>query len=226
MSCTSTVQQAPAISTRRSPAGAATVVHLEASGDAAQCETELRFLKSAIAFCLCASPSLRYAVFSDEARNRHTGSPLDPGHPWRPPFGLERIGRPVVVVCRGQRPAPTRRITSSTAFLKGKQGASYPVRFPTESPYSARVTLDRDADELVFSSDRKPPEKPVELARQAIHFPDFEAESIARPDAIINPVDLGTILVPSGWLLLGPGQSATLDDGRDQPHPGLATRAH
>ena len=53
--------------------------------------------------------------------------------------------------------------------------------------------------------------KPVELARQAIHLPEFEADAIARPDTIINPVDLGTILVPAGWLLLGPGQTATLE---------------
>ena len=32
-----------------------------------------------------------------------------------------------------------------------------------------------------------------------------------KPDTIVNPVDLGTILVPAGWLLLGPGQTATLE---------------
>ncbi len=44
-----------------------------------------------------------------------------------------------------------------------------------------------------------------------IEVPEFEADAIARPDDVVNPVDLGTILVPSGWLLLGPSQSATLD---------------
>ena len=47
--------------------------------------------------------------------------------------------------------------------------------------------------------------------RQTIQLPEVEADAIARPDTVINPVDLGTILVPSGWLLLGPKQSATLD---------------
>jgi hypothetical protein len=135
---------------------------------------------------------------------------LDTGHPWRPPFGLERIGRPVVIVIEASaRPDAANHVI--TAFSKGKEGASYPVRFPAAPPYSARVTLDRHADELVLSSDPKPAEKPVELARQAIRYPEFEAESIARPDVVINPVDLGTILVPSGWLLLGPGQRATLE---------------
>jgi hypothetical protein len=134
---------------------------------------------------------------------------LDAGHPWRPPFGLERIGRPVVIAVE----AATRPDAASfvlTGFSQGKEGASYPVRFPATAPYSVRVTLDRLADLLVLSSDPKPGEKPTELARQAIQIPEFEAEAIAAPDSIVNPVDLGTILVPSGWLLLGPGQSATL----------------
>jgi hypothetical protein len=135
---------------------------------------------------------------------------LDQGHPWRPPFGLERIGRlfQVVVEAR-ERPEPASYFI--TAVSKGVKGASYPLGFPVEPPYSARVTLERDADEVLLSRDRKPPEKPIELARQVIRFPEFEAEAIARPDVIINPVDLGTILVPQGWLLLGPGQSAKLE---------------
>jgi hypothetical protein len=40
---------------------------------------------------------------------------------------------------------------------------------------------------------------------------EFEADALARPDEVKNPVDLGTILVPSGWLILGPGQTATLE---------------
>jgi hypothetical protein len=135
---------------------------------------------------------------------------LDPGHPWRPPFGLERIGRPIQILIEADnRPEPANYFVTDS--LQGKEGPSHPVHFSAEAPYSARVTLDRDADEVVFSSDRKPPEKPLELARQAIHIPEFEAEAIARPDVIANPVDLGTILVPSGWLLLGPEVTAKLE---------------
>src|SRR5689334_18149621 len=39
----------------------------------------------------------------------------------------------------------------------------------------------------------------------------FEADAEARPDQTINPVDLGAIFVPSGSLLLGPGQNAVVD---------------
>jgi hypothetical protein len=65
---------------------------------------------------------------------------IEPSHPWRPPFGLDRVGQP------------------------GGVG-------------SARI----------------------------------EAEAQARPESAINPVDLGTILPPHGWLLLGPGQKGVLD---------------
>ncbi|MBI4604795.1 MAG: hypothetical protein HY721_22765 [Planctomycetes bacterium] len=65
------------------------------------------------------------------------------GHPWRPPFGLDRIGQP--------------------------------------------LAADHEA------------------------APPFEAEAIARPDAVIHPVDLGTILPPAGWLLLAGGQTGSLE---------------
>jgi len=39
----------------------------------------------------------------------------------------------------------------------------------------------------------------------------FEAEAEARPDRVVNPVDLGAILVPHGWLLLGPQQASEVE---------------
>jgi len=150
---------------------------------------------------------------------------LDAGHPWRPPFGLDRVGRPITAVVEATA-RPDRANHVLTAFLKGKEAGRYPVQFPAAPPYSARVTLESDADELVLLSVSKPAEKPVELARQAIRLPEFEADAIALPDSVINPVDLGTILVPSGWLLLGPGQPATLEIAaisrtRDMPQAQL-----
>jgi hypothetical protein len=135
---------------------------------------------------------------------------LDPGHPWRPPFGLERVGRPISVVVQvEQRPAETGHVL--TALSRGKEVGRHDVRFPTTPPYSVRVAIKDDADELILSSPSRGGAKPVELARMTVQMPEFEADAIARPDGIVNPVDLGTILVPSGWLLLGPGQSSTLD---------------
>ena len=50
----------------------------------------------------------------------------------------------------------------------------------------------------------------------------FEADAAAEAESIVNPVDLGTVLVPHGWLLLGPDQAAVVrvaafSRDRDQP---------
>lgn len=99
------------------------------------------------------------------------------------------------------------------AFSNGKLVGSQPLSFTENPPYSARATLAGVvvADELVVSSRTPKAPKPVELIRQAIRLPDIEADAVAIPDHFVNPVDLGTILVPAGWLLLGPKETATLE---------------
>jgi hypothetical protein len=152
---------------------------------------------------------------------------LDAGHPWRPPFGLERIARPVaVVVDSSARPESAHHVLA--AFSKGKEVGNYAVEFPTRPPYTARVRVESDADQLVLSSAPKPGEKPVELARQRIQLAELEADAVARPDELESAVDLGTVLVPSGWLLLGPAQTATLDAAaisRARDLPGARLKA-
>ena len=153
---------------------------------------------------------------------------LDRGHAWRPPFGLERVGRPVAVVVEaGARPERASYVLATSR--NGREVGRHPVRFPDTPPYSARVTLEALADELVLSAASQPGGQPVELVRQAVAIPEFEAEAIARAVSCVIPVDLGTVLVPSGWLLLGPGQSATLEVAaisrvRDLPRAHLKVR--
>ena len=147
-----------------------------------------------------ADPTARYSVR------------LDPGHPWRPPFRLDRVGQPIAAVVEAST-QPGAAAFVLEAFSKGKRVGGQALNFPDKPPYSVRVTLDgvASADELVLSAVTGEEPKPIELARQAIQVPGFEADAVARPDAVVNPVDLGTILVPAGWLLLGPGQTATLE---------------
>ena len=135
---------------------------------------------------------------------------LDQGHPWRPPFGLERVGRPFQIVVEA-RDRPEASSYFITAISKGTKGASFPLAFSTEPPFAARVTLERDADEVLLSRDQKPPEKPVELARQAIHFPEFEAECDCPAGRVREPCRSGDDPRAWGWLLLGPGQSAKVE---------------
>nr|MBC8373119.1 hypothetical protein [Planctomycetota bacterium] len=48
-------------------------------------------------------------------------------------------------------------------------------------------------------------------ARQRVEPPPVEADAIAAPDRVINPVDLGAVLVPADHLLLAGGQSGHVD---------------
>ncbi len=132
---------------------------------------------------------------------------LEPDHPWRPPFGLERVGRPISIrVESTTRPEPGKY--SVVTRCLGKEIASLPLTWPKASPYSVALTLEGKprVDEIALMADGA-----TELARLPIKLPDFEAAAIARPDEAVNPVDLGTILVPHNWLLLEPGKPATLE---------------
>jgi hypothetical protein len=77
----------------------------------------------------------------------------------------------------------------------------------TGDSYTGKANMIENTDQvaLLFTATGK---DPVELARQAINMPSFEAEAVAKPDKVINPVDLNSILVPANWLLLAGGQKA------------------
>ena len=138
---------------------------------------------------------------------------LDAGHPWRPPFRLDRVGQPIAAIVEANT-TTWRRDLSRRGFLRAESlSAVRSCIFPRSPPSTARVTLAGvfAADELVLSATAANRPKPVELARQTIRLPEIEADAVAIADRIVNPVDLGTILVPAGWLLLGPGQTATLE---------------
>jgi hypothetical protein len=135
-----------------------------------------------------------------------------PGHPWRPPFGLDRVGRPpdVVVTFTGSG-QPTGEFVV-VGYRQGKEVSRQAVSPAGEkAPYVARASLEAGPTEVVLLVKSSPGGEPVELARQAVTLPPFEAESVARPESVIHPVDLGTILVPHDWLLLAGGQKAEVE---------------
>ncbi|AMV38950.1 hypothetical protein [Planctomyces sp. SH-PL62] len=140
---------------------------------------------------------------------------LEPTHPWRPPFHLDRVGRPVaVLVGINQLPPPAK--FQLAQVHDGRESARRDLEFSTGAPFIARVEVDGHASEVILFADA------VEVDRLAVPRPEFEAEAVARPETVVNPVDLGTILPPSDWLLLGPGQSGVVEvaailRGRDEP---------
>ena len=127
-------------------------------------------------------------------------------HAWRPPYGVERVGRSRVAAVEftGERPAGEFALS---ACRGGKVLERQAVVVPDKAPFVARAAFQvYDFDEIVLESGAAA--APAELARERVTLPPFEADAVARPDRVINPVDLGAILVPSDWLLLGPGQAA------------------
>src|SRR5260370_37628259 len=152
---------------------------------------------------------------------------VDPGHPWRPPFGLERVGRPLTAWVEVSSDQPLIREYSLVGYLHGKEVGRYVLteinhHRKGRSSYFERITLEMYPDELALFAQCRFQGKPVELTREKIQPPTFEADAVARPAQLINPVDLGMVLFPADWLLLAVDQQALVDvaaisRGRDLP---------
>jgi hypothetical protein len=141
------------------------------------------------------------------------------GHPWRPPFGLDRVGQPLeaVVTLPQHRPPEARFVL--VGYRDGKE-VSRQRLLPNDKSQIVRISLQQRPTEVAVLAQSKPSDEFVELMRHGTNCPTFEAEAVARADRLINPVDLGTILVPADWLLLAGGQKAIVDvaainDGHD-----------
>lgn len=135
---------------------------------------------------------------------------IDPGHPWRPPFGLDRVGQPLPVVVEITADPQPQPDYSLTAYLDGEAVGREPLVLQGHAPYTNRVTFGIWPTELVLAA-RGATGPEVEVVRHAIQAPAFEAAARARPDRVINPVDLGTVLPPHDWLHLAGGQAASVE---------------
>jgi hypothetical protein len=135
---------------------------------------------------------------------------IEPGHPWRPPFGLDRVGRPLeAVVTLAERQPPASEFVL-VGYRNGREISRQKLSL-SEKSRVAGVALDAYPDEVVLLVRSAPGGESIEVARQPVAWPSFEAEAVARPDRVVNPVDLGTVLVPADWLLLAGGQEASLE---------------
>ncbi|MBM3804702.1 MAG: hypothetical protein FJW26_20600 [Acidimicrobiia bacterium] len=138
-------------------------------------------------------------------------------HPWRPPFGLERIGQPLKVVVEFKPAERPYREYSLASYVGGKENARQmlalsrrPDSGPTP-PFIGQASFEIRPEELVVFGKCRFQGESVEIARVRLDPAGLEADAIARPEQVVNPVDLGTILVPHDWLLLGPGQKTLVD---------------
>lgn len=164
---------------------------------------------------------------------------IDQGHPWRPPFGLDRVGSlPVARVELVTQRDPSREYHLTT-YRDGRQVERYKLVFsrnPSHYAGSGFATTEETPSFFAHAPLAAVPSEVAvlaqcggqseELARQSVTWPEIEADVKARPDRRINPVDLGTILPPHDWLLLAGGQTAVIDvaalsHARDLPNARL-----
>jgi hypothetical protein len=137
---------------------------------------------------------------------------VDSGHPWRPPFGLERVGAPIGVRVELVAEQALRNEYSLVAYRDGSETERKSLQVSGDKPsFFAATELSSLPHEVALLARCPGRGQAEEIKRQAVHWPEVEADAEARPDRQINPVDLGTVLVPHDWLLLAGGQTAMLD---------------
>ena len=129
---------------------------------------------------------------------------VDAGHPWRPPFGLERVGQPTRIVVEPPGALKKDDETLLVGYREGRAVLRERVEFSAQSPVTREI--DPSIDRVVLLAGGG--EAWREVASQAIEGREFEAEAEASLERPINPIDLGAVFPPSDWLLLPPGRRA------------------
>jgi hypothetical protein len=134
---------------------------------------------------------------------------VGPVHPWRPPFHLDRVGHSSEAIITIDWPELPEGTFKMITYLRGKEISRQPVQFSGAAPFKARKPLPENTDQvaLFFTGTHS---KIEEIARRKISLSSLEFEAVAQPAKVINPIDLGAILVPADWLLLQHGQKANL----------------
>jgi hypothetical protein len=137
---------------------------------------------------------------------------VDQGHRWRPPFGVERVGSPIVVHVELTDDKPRQRDFYLAAYRHGREIERRPLQITGDkSPFFVNEQLNALPEVVALLARCRHDGRIEELARQKVLWPEIEADAVARPDHQIDPVDLGAILVPQDWLLLAGGQMAVID---------------
>lgn len=148
---------------------------------------------------------------------------VDTGNPSRPPFGLDRVGAAPVVHVKLSAAQPPQREYSVVAYKNGQETERKGVtlehnptgglwgKIPEDDSFYGHVTLNQLPDEVALVARCQDDGRVDEVTRQQVEWPSIEADATARPEHLINPVDLGAVLVPHGTLLLAGGQIAEID---------------
>lgn len=121
--------------------------------------------------------------------------------PWRPPFGLDRPGAPSNV--RIVVPDPIEKAAYILETSSGADAAlsmTYTAEQLSKSMIVVPLPAYVDKARLTVVKDGAH----VPISEIKIDRPALEAAADAFPESTINPIDLGTVLPPKGWLVLAP----------------------
>lgn len=147
------------------------------------------------------------AVASAEGRPEPGLLRVDAGHPWRPPFGIERVGQRTCVAVS----PPAGLLPDDETWIVGYSGEAESARervtFSGSDPVT--VNLPPAIERAVLLVGRHGAFH--EAASLTIHRAGFEADAEAVPEKQENPVDLGLIFPPDDWLVLSKGTGARLN---------------
>jgi len=134
---------------------------------------------------------------------------IEAGHPWCPPFGLERIGRPLDVVAELTLDGRPFREYSIVGYRGGQEIERHVLHLTrSKAPYAARAAFAKYPAEFVLLAQCRFAGTPEEVARQKVSFPPIEADALAKPETRVHPADLNAVFVPQDWLLIPAGETA------------------
>lgn len=130
---------------------------------------------------------------------------IEKTHPWRPLFGLDRVGRTLEIVAE----LPENGGASAEYWISAHRNGIESERLEVpDGPGPHRMAIQpADGAALIVSGDGGH----RELQRIQISLPPFEAAAAARPESLVNPVDLGLILPPADWLSIEAGKPALVE---------------
>ncbi len=137
---------------------------------------------------------------------------IDKGHPWQPPFELERVGTSLKVFIKQIHPdIALQNSLWLSSQIAGREVKQNKVAFSKEANRSQRIVIDDNVEEVVLLQVLENKSSRKEITKKKVERNILEADAIAKANVITNPIDLGIIFPPSDELLLGPGQTAQIN---------------
>lgn len=173
----------------------------------------LNLVTLALALAAITLPGSFAAAALPVVQLQHPEIRIVPSHPWLPPFGLDRVGRPLVVEVKLPATPAANTAYCLAGYVNGKEVQRHNLPATAKSTAGQKVNVEFNVwpKEVVLLAKSTADEKEHRVTTQSVDVPALDADAEAKPVHEIHPVDLGTILVPQNWLLLTGGQAANVE---------------